>query len=311
MDSDRLRRRLRLRDLDTLMTVVESGGMRRAATRLHLSQPAVSKAIIELESALGVPLLHRSRRGVTPTPLGEALVARSKAAFAELRQAVEDIEHLSDPAGGSLRFGATEPVSAGIAATAIDRFTRRYPRMHFALDSGDSRHLLQHFLRERICEFVIARPITVPRDLDMHIEPLYRDQLRMVVGVEHPLAKRRRIPLSTLLDQRWILSPDEIRADSPIGRAMTAAGLPMPAHVMTNSSLSIRHSLLASGRFVTLMSHSLLHFDPRRRLLRVLPVEFEPWSVPTSICSLRDRRLGPVAERFLETLRELAADVPP
>lgn len=66
----RLKRRLKLRDLDTLMTVVSAGGMHKAADLLHLSQPAVSKAIAELEDALGVSLLTRSRQGSTSPATG-------------------------------------------------------------------------------------------------------------------------------------------------------------------------------------------------------------------------------------------------
>src|SRR5438046_1537190 len=73
MDLDRLRRRVRLRDLETLAAVVEAGGMRKAAEALHISQPAVSRAIRDLEEKLGVQLLQRGRRGVELTHFGEAL----------------------------------------------------------------------------------------------------------------------------------------------------------------------------------------------------------------------------------------------
>src|SRR5215831_8499715 len=69
---DRTKRRLKLRDLDVLLAVVETGSMGKAAKRLNISQPAVSKAVVELEDALGVRLLDRSRRGVVPTPYGLA-----------------------------------------------------------------------------------------------------------------------------------------------------------------------------------------------------------------------------------------------
>jgi DNA-binding transcriptional LysR family regulator len=71
--TERTKRRLKLRDLEVLMTVVETGSMGKAARRLGISQPGVSKAIVELEDALGVRLLDRSRRGVAPTPYGSAV----------------------------------------------------------------------------------------------------------------------------------------------------------------------------------------------------------------------------------------------
>src|SRR5689334_15954446 len=106
---ERVGRRLKLRDLRILMTVVECGTMGKAAERLAVSQPVVSKAIADLEHALEVQLLDRSRRGVEPTPYGRALIKRGVAIFDEMRQGIEEIEFLSDPASGEVRIGATDP----------------------------------------------------------------------------------------------------------------------------------------------------------------------------------------------------------
>src|SRR6516225_2095245 len=92
---DRTKRRLKLRDLDVLLAVVETGSMGKAAKRLNISQPAVSKAVVELEDALGVRLVDRSRRGVVPTLYGLALAKHSVAIFNDLRQGVQDINFLS------------------------------------------------------------------------------------------------------------------------------------------------------------------------------------------------------------------------
>src|SRR6516162_2342127 len=104
---DRTKRRLKLRDLDVLLAVVETGSMGKAAKRLNISQPAVSKAIVELEDALGVPLVDRSSRGVEPTPYGLALQKRGISIFNDLRQGVQDIDFLMDPTKGEIRLGTT------------------------------------------------------------------------------------------------------------------------------------------------------------------------------------------------------------
>ena len=118
-------RRLKLRDLRILMTVVECGTMGKAAGRLAVSQPVVSKAIADLEHALGVRLLDRSRRGIEPTPYGRALTKRGVAIFDEMRQGIEEIEFLSDPTAGEVRIGATDPINAAIVAPVIDRLSRQ------------------------------------------------------------------------------------------------------------------------------------------------------------------------------------------
>src|SRR5438046_1667271 len=129
--NDRIKRHLKLRDLDILIAVVQTGAMGRAATRLHMSQPAVSKAVADLEHIFGVRLLHRSRRGAEPTPYGLALIKRGFALFDELRRSVEDIDFLADPTAGDVRIGTTEPIAAAIVGPVIDQLTKQYPRMSF------------------------------------------------------------------------------------------------------------------------------------------------------------------------------------
>ena len=105
---ERIGRRLKLRDLRILMTVVECGTMGKAAERLAISQPVVSKAIADMEHALGVRLLDRSQRGVEPTPYGRALIKRGIAIFDEMRQGIEEIEFLSDPQ--RVKCGSERPI---------------------------------------------------------------------------------------------------------------------------------------------------------------------------------------------------------
>src|ERR1044071_4630920 len=97
---DRVASRLKLRDLRLLDTVVRQGSMAKAANQLNLSQPAVSKAIAEMEYVLGVRLIDRGRQGVEPTPHGAALLKRGVAIYDELRQGVAEIERLSAPGTG-------------------------------------------------------------------------------------------------------------------------------------------------------------------------------------------------------------------
>src|SRR5262249_54495939 len=101
---DRVSQRLKLRDLRLLDAVVRWKSMAKAATQLNVTQPAVSKAIAEMEHTLGVRLLDRSRQGIEPTPYGRALLKRGAAIFDELRQGVREIEFLSDPAAGEVRI---------------------------------------------------------------------------------------------------------------------------------------------------------------------------------------------------------------
>ena len=98
--SDRIGRRMKLHDLHVLMSVVEAGSMGKAASLLNTTQSAMSRSITQLEHAIGVRLLDRSRQGVEPTDYGRALLDGGAAVFDDLRQAVRKIEFLADPSTG-------------------------------------------------------------------------------------------------------------------------------------------------------------------------------------------------------------------
>src|ERR1700758_2071941 len=98
-------RRLRPRDPFVYFTVVEYRSMAKAAAKLGVSTPSISEVIAGLEHALGVRLLDRSSKGVVATLYGDALLARGRAAFDELRQGIRDIEFIADPETGEVRVG--------------------------------------------------------------------------------------------------------------------------------------------------------------------------------------------------------------
>src|SRR5689334_22485169 len=119
--SDRIGCRLKLHDLHVLMAVVQAGSMSKAAALLNTGQPAISRSISELEHALGVRLLDRSRQGVKATEYGRALLDGGMAVFDDLRQTVKSILFLADPTIGEVRVGCNPFLAASFVTAVIDR----------------------------------------------------------------------------------------------------------------------------------------------------------------------------------------------
>ena len=135
----RISRQLKLRDLHVLMTVARCGSMGKAANQLSVSQPAISKAVADMEAALGVELLDRNPRGVVPTIFARALLDRGLVAFDELKQGIEQVDFLADPATGELRIGSTIAIATGFLPAVVDRLSRKYPRVVFTCRPGRRR----------------------------------------------------------------------------------------------------------------------------------------------------------------------------
>jgi DNA-binding transcriptional LysR family regulator len=301
---NRVRRRLKLRDLDILMAVIQAGGMGKAASRLDISQPAVSKAIAELERTLGVRLLDRSRQGVAPTPYGLALIKRGVVVFNELRQGVRDIEFLADPTAGELRIGTTKPVAAAIVAPIINQFMRQYPRVAFHVVAGNPMGTLYPNMAERNVELVISRIAgTTPEEYCA--ETLFHDSAVVVTGANNPLIRRRKIELAELVNEPWILHLPDHYFGSLVADAFHASGCAMPRLTVSTSSAALRNELLANGRFLTVAPGFSLRLPRVHPILRALPVELPKMRHPIAIITLTDRSLSPLAQAFIEHVRAL------
>src|SRR5579862_176755 len=194
----RLGRRLRIRDLYILSTVVKSGSMAKAARQLAMSQPAVSEAIASLEHILGVRLLDRNPRGIEPTIYADAMLKRSETVFDELKQGVRDIECLADPTTGEVKIACSETISATVLPRIIERFSEKYPRTILHIDTVDNFAGQLPALRNRQFDLVLSRwrmPLTDLAD-DLNVERLFDDPLVIAAGMCSRWARRRKIDLA-------------------------------------------------------------------------------------------------------------------
>src|SRR5215472_102317 len=130
-EAGRIERRVSLRDLRVLVSVIEAGSMGKAARMLATSQPAISRSIADLEHAFGVRLLDRSAFGVEPTLYGRALLSRGVAMFDELGQGIKDIGYLADPTVGELAVAASIAVAEGFVCAAMTSLTQRHRGLTF------------------------------------------------------------------------------------------------------------------------------------------------------------------------------------
>lgn len=302
--SDRIGRRLKLHDLHVLMAVVQAGSMSKAARLLNTGQSAISRSVGELERALGVSLLERGPRGVEPTPSGRVLLEGGAAAFDDLRQTVKHIEFLADPVAGEVRVGCNLSVAASFVSAVVDQVSRSYPRITFQLVTLEAEALRD--LHDRKLDFVILRKYEPAINARLNFEFLFDDSFVVAAGAQSPWARRRRIALSELAGEPWIMPPP----DTPIGAAaldaFRARGVEFPRVTAVVGPALVRVSLLATGRFVTMCSPSILRFPPRRPEVKILPVELPITPMPIGIVTLKNRTLSPIAQLFIEHARDIA-----
>lgn len=301
----RIGRRLRLRDLHILASVVQWGSMAKAATHLAMSQPAVSEAIASLENALRVRLLDRSPRGIEPTIYADALLKRGHVVFDELRQGIRDIEFLSDPSAGEVRVACGEMLLAGLLPAAIDRLSRRHPQVAVRVVQATASILEFRELRDRKVDLMLAGiPGSFAAD-DLAIEILFADPHRVVVGVRSPWARRRKVTLADLVNEPWILPTNQV-VSALLAEAFKLHGLEVPQGKVSAGSIPLRNHLLATGRFLSVLPDSVLRHNAKQWSLKGLSMDLGVKPRSIAIVTLKHRTVSPVVQLFIEHVRMVA-----
>jgi DNA-binding transcriptional LysR family regulator len=271
----RIGRRVRLRDLHILLTVVQTSSMAKAALRLSISQSAVSKAIADLEHTLRVKLLDRSPRGVEPTSYGGALVKRGLAAL-------------------------LPPV--------IRRLSASHPGITVQVAQINPVTLDVRELRERRVDMMIGRVAPGFAEEDLKTEVLFEERLVAVAGAQSHWARRRKIDLSELLDATWIHFPPGEAPRIIVDKAFSAKGLAPPRAAVATFSFYLRDMLLSSGDYVTVIPASMVRvFNAKSQAVKVLPIDLGIQARPVAIFTLKNRTLSPAAELFIRHIRTSAA----
>jgi DNA-binding transcriptional LysR family regulator len=305
----RLRRAMKLRDLDILSAVVLRGSMAKTAADLGISQPAISESIARLETAVDARLLDRTTRGVEPTVFGSALVRRAKVAFDELEQGLQDIASLTDPTSGEVRVGCPESLAAGFIPEATARLSRQFPniRVHVALAQPGEQHFQE--LRERSVDLLMGRLFESVSADDVVVEQLCEDAFFVVAGANSRWARRRSLSLHDLVDERWILFPADSLSNRFIEAGFRKAGLELPRNVVTSFSIQMRLHLLGRGDFLTVLHWSVLKFNAKRWGLRVLPVFLPCKEMPIATFMAAGRTLSPAVGKFVAEVRSVASSL--
>ena len=303
----RIGRRVRLRDIHILLAVVQCGSMAKAALQLGVSQPAVSEATADLEAALGVRLLDRSRRGIEPTSYGKTLLKYGRAAFDELRQGVKEIEFLSDPTAGEIRIGCPESISSGPLLPIIERLSERYPRVRLHVDQFNTPTLEFPELDNRNIDLVLARLDPRPaskRADNVNTEILFNDRFCLAAGRQSRWAGRRKIDLAELVDEPWIMTPLDSPGGTTVIEAFRAHGLAVPQIMVTTYSVHLRNGLVANGRFLTALPASIVALNLGQ--LYELPIKLPMPRWPVGIVTSKNRTLNPAVRLFIECARDIA-----
>jgi DNA-binding transcriptional LysR family regulator len=291
---------LRIRHLQVFLAVAQTGSMQRAARSVHLTQPAISKMIGELESIFGAELFERSKRGVALTECGRALVDRAELLFNDLEMAKLELAAIGRGAVGHVRVGVL-PVAEAILPAALLTLRKVASGLTVQIQEGTRTALLNSLRRGEI-ECVVGRLDASPNGNDFRSEKLVQIPVKIVVHPSHPLTRLRRVTWLDLSRYAWILPQAGAPIRSVIDNQFAAFGIVPPSPVIESTSTRVNFEVVRGTDTIGVMTEDAALGYQRSRKLTILNVKFGA-PLPYVGVVTRTERVSNALSTFLKVLR--------
>ncbi|WP_233873277.1 LysR substrate-binding domain-containing protein [Paraburkholderia adhaesiva] len=265
--------RLRLRHLQMLLSMAQTGNLSQSAEALHTTQPALSKWLKDLEEDIALPLFERHARGLRPTAHGEALLEHARRIIGHLDSARDDMDALREGGSGLISIGTSGVSAADTVPLAVARLVRQMPRAQVRLVEGTMDRLIPQLQHGEI-DIVVGRAANRQMTAQLRAEILYHDPVNFVSGLDHPLAARDKVGWDDLFQYQWIVWPEGTPVRNALETALITAGRAMPRHCVESNSSLLNITLLNHSMLLGVASQRAARRFERSNLLRVLPMPF-------------------------------------
>ncbi len=286
-------RAVSLRQLSVFAAVAKHLSFARAAEELHLTQPAVSMQIKELEAAVELPLFERAGRSVRLTMPGEYFLVYARRVLATMKEAGDAMAKLRRVQGGRVTIGMVSTAKYFLPRM-LARFRAQHPAVEMRLESGNREQLSQLLHDNEVDLAVMGRP---PRELDTRAEPFAAHPLAVIGPPEHPLARRREIPPKALNAEEFIVREPGSGTRAAMEQFFRDQRI-APAQTMEMSSNeTIKQAVIANMGLAFLSLHTVA-LEVAAGQLVVLDIAGLPLVRRWYIVNIRAKPLSPAAEAF-------------
>ena len=299
--------RIRFRHLSCFVAIAQERNLRRAAERLHLSQPAVSKTLGELEALAGVQLVERGRQGARLTAAGEQFLRHAVGVTQALESATAALMGSGEASAPIVHVGALPTVASGLLPQAIARLHAQRPHACIRLRTGINTELLAA-LKAGELDLVVGRMAEPDAMQGLSFALLYAEPLALVVRPEHPLLA---LPGASASLQAVLDYPLVIATPGTVPRHHTEAlfqthGLRLPTGVTETLSVSVARLLACRSNAVWVTPERAARDDLQRGGLVRLDIATSATKEPVGLLHRSASVPSELASAFMEMLTDLA-----
>jgi len=296
-----------LRDVEYFAVLAEHGHVGRAAEALGLSQPALSLSLRRLEKSMNAKLVNRTPKGVELTDVGAALVSRVSQLRLAREDVVREVADLSQGRTGNLRIGVHPGVVDDLVAPACSALLKAAPQVTMTITVENNDEAVTA-LREGKVDLIINIMPTWPHK-DFVQEHLIDDTMVVFASADHRLAKRKRVTMEDLEQERWTATAFSSPAWPHVNLAFQQSGGNPPAVSARTTSLSLRDRLVASTDLLGTSSRRVLRQAAVHHRVVELPVKEFTGKRGVAVFYRKDAYLSPAAKRFIEILKKTAKGI--
>lgn len=283
-------RAVTLRQLRGLAAVVREGSVARAAEVTHVTAPAVSLQLRQLEELVGVPLLERLPGGYRPTEAGARLLAAAARIEQALSEAADAIDLLRDAEGGRVALGVISTAKY-FAPAAVAAFKRRHPKVEIRLLVGNREEMLAALEGYDLDLAITGRP---PEAFEVERRPIGEHPHVVIAAPGSPLVGRKGLRLADLAGETFLLREPGSGTRLLLQALFRERGLEPPPGMEIGSNETIKQAVIAGLGIALLSAHTIAH-EVRDGRLAILDVEGLPLVRQWFVVNRRDKRLLPAA----------------
>ncbi len=273
----------------------------RAAEDLHISQPAVSKHVLDLEEELGAKLFHRLGRRIVLTEAGRLMADYAERIFVladEARRALEELQGLER---GRLHLGASSTPGNYLLPRALAAFQARYRRLEVSLDIMASHDVVDRVIRQELDLGFVGATFAA----DLHVQPYMEDELVLILRPGHPLASVRTIPREALEKETFVLRDIASGTRTVAEAELKTRGITIRRLLELRSVEAIKQAV-AEGLGISFISRYAVALEVRHKALAVAADPRLRFRRPLVMISRKDARLSPAALAFAASVRKPA-----
>ena len=298
----RLSSSLKLRHLEVFVEVARKMSVTQAGEALGMTQPAVTRALRELEEVCGKPLVEKHGRGIRLSGYGELFRDHAGRSLALARDGVALLQGLGEADGPLVAIGALPTVAADLVPDTLAQLRAGGAPGRFMVMSGDNQYLIDQLRRGRL-DVVVGRLPAPETMAGVEFDPLFRERVVAVVAQNHPLAGVPHVP-SRAFEDFPVLMPSEGSIIRPfVERMFLEQGLAMPRFPVETVSSTFGRRFVLAHRAVWIISHGVVRPELEAGSMAALPLNTDSTLGPVGLCIRREHHLSAAAQRFCAALR--------